>query len=282
MKMDRKIFLFAIALGLLVGVVDTFLDYLFFYPGKSLLGLLVFDVPQHEIYIRTVILICFILFGFVSSRIIAQRKEAEKELLTAKATLENIFNNAIPLCITSKDFEILQSNDSYKAAFGTKPAEFNNPIKCYDSREGETCNSPECPLNLILQGKEEVSCEATKEDSDGIPKTYLVTARPFLDAKQEVVGIVESFQDITDLKRVETVKSELIDELQNALDDVKKLSGLLPICASCKKIRDDQGYWNQIEVYIRDHSEAEFSHSICGECSDKLYGTHDWYKKNRK
>ena len=282
MKLDWKIFFFAIILGLLVGVVDTFLDYLFFYQGQPFVGLLIFDVPQHEIYTRTVILLCFILFGFVSSRIIAQRKEAEEELLDAKATLENIFNNAIPLCITSKDFEILKSNDSYNAIFGTKTTEFNYPVRCYDSRQGGTCHSPECPLNLILNGEKEVSCEATKVDSDGIPRTYIVTARPFLDAKQELIGIVESFQDITDLKRVENVKSELIDELQDALDDVKKLSGLLPICASCKKIRDDQGYWKQIEVYIRDHSEAEFSHSICEECSDKLYGAEDWYKKNRK
>jgi len=52
---------------------------------------------------------------------------------------------------------------------------------------------------------------------------------------------------------------------------VKQLSGLLPICASCKKIRDDQGYWTQIEAYIRDRSEAEFSHGICPECAKKLY-----------
>ena len=60
-------------------------------------------------------------------------------------------------------------------------------------------------------------------------------------------------------------------KLQIALDDVKKLSGFFPICASCKKIRDDQGYWNQIEEYIREHSEAEFTHSICPECTKNLY-----------
>ena len=60
-------------------------------------------------------------------------------------------------------------------------------------------------------------------------------------------------------------------KLQIALDDVKKLSGFFPICASCKKIRDDQGYWNQIEEYIREHSEAEFTHSICPECTKTLY-----------
>ncbi|MGO9569112.1 MAG: response regulator, partial [Desulfomonilaceae bacterium] len=59
---------------------------------------------------------------------------------------------------------------------------------------------------------------------------------------------------------------------------VKQLSGFLPICASCKKIRDDQGYWRQVEEYIREHSEAEFSHSICPECAKRLYP--DFYKDN--
>lgn len=59
--------------------------------------------------------------------------------------------------------------------------------------------------------------------------------------------------------------------LKEALTEVKTLSGFLPICASCKKIRDDKGYWNQIEAYIREHSEAEFSHGICPECARKLY-----------
>jgi len=69
----------------------------------------------------------------------------------------------------------------------------------------------------------------------------------------------------------------LIDELQEALDKVNLLGGMLPICASCKKIRDDKGYWNQIETYIRDHSEAEFSHGICPDCAQKLYP--DFYNK---
>lgn len=65
------------------------------------------------------------------------------------------------------------------------------------------------------------------------------------------------------------------EELEKALSDVKKLSGLLPICCSCKKIRDDKGYWNQIEEYIRNRSEAEFTHSICPKCSKELYPDFD-------
>ena len=60
-------------------------------------------------------------------------------------------------------------------------------------------------------------------------------------------------------------------DLKNALAEVKTLSGLLPICAACKKIRDDKGYWNQIEGYIQEHSDAEFSHGVCPECTTKLY-----------
>lgn len=64
------------------------------------------------------------------------------------------------------------------------------------------------------------------------------------------------------------------DELCSTLAKVKMLSGFLPICAKCKKIRDDNGYWNQIETYIRDHSEAEFSHGICPECTQVLFPGH--------
>jgi hypothetical protein len=70
---------------------------------------------------------------------------------------------------------------------------------------------------------------------------------------------------------------DTIEELQDALDNVKLLSGLLPICASCKKIRDDNGDWNQIEFYIKEHSEAEFSHGICPDCAKTLYP--GFYKK---
>lgn len=66
-------------------------------------------------------------------------------------------------------------------------------------------------------------------------------------------------------------REKAIDDRNKALEQLRILRGYLPICASCKKIRDDQGYWTQIEVYIRDHSEADFSHGICPECVEKLY-----------
>jgi len=75
-------------------------------------------------------------------------------------------------------------------------------------------------------------------------------------------------------------RETLQKERENALLKVKILSGLLPICASCKKIRDDKGYWNQIEAYISNHSEAEFSHGICPGCINKLYPDLDLHNEN--
>ena len=72
------------------------------------------------------------------------------------------------------------------------------------------------------------------------------------------------------LDLMEQMKKEK-ERLQEAIAKVKALSGLLPICASCKKIRDDRGYWNQIESYIREHSEADFTHGICPDCIERLY-----------
>ncbi len=78
-------------------------------------------------------------------------------------------------------------------------------------------------------------------------------------------------RDITERYHIEQERVHLIGELKKALTDVRTLGGLIPICASCKKIRDDQGYWEQIEVYIRDHSDAQFSHSLCPQCVKELY-----------
>jgi len=75
-----------------------------------------------------------------------------------------------------------------------------------------------------------------------------------------------------ELRRLNREKELAIDGLQKALNKISTLRGLLPICAACKKIRDDKGYWNQIEVYISEHTEADFSHGICPDCAKELYG----------
>ena len=94
---------------------------------------------------------------------------------------------------------------------------------------------------------------------------------PIRNAQGTITHFLGVKEDITLHKQMETEREGLIAELQEALARVKALSGLVPICASCKKIRDDKGYWNQLEAYLSSHSEARFSHGICPECAQKLY-----------
>jgi hypothetical protein len=86
-----------------------------------------------------------------------------------------------------------------------------------------------------------------------------------------IVNFVKEKRILVERERTEEEREKLILQLQDALVEVRTLSGLLPICSSCKKIRDDQGYWNQIEDYVSSRSEATFSHGICPECAKKLY-----------
>ena len=77
--------------------------------------------------------------------------------------------------------------------------------------------------------------------------------------------------DITEAKEYEEEREKLIAKLQKSLSEIRTLKGIIPICSFCKKIRDDKGYWDQVEVYVRQHTEANFSHSICPECAAKHY-----------
>jgi two-component system, cell cycle sensor histidine kinase and response regulator CckA len=106
---------------------------------------------------------------------------------------------------------------------------------------------------------------------DGTVIDVSLTLSPIKNAKGEVVGISAIERDITRRRREERERLRLIDELKDALQKIKTLKGLLPICASCKKIRDDHGYWERVETYISKHTQAEFTHGICPECRDRLY-----------
>jgi len=84
--------------------------------------------------------------------------------------------------------------------------------------------------------------------------------------------VLQSFiRDISKRRKAEDEKERLIAKLKKALDEIKTLQGILPLCSFCKKIRDDKGYWEQVDVYIHKHLQADISHSICPECMQKHY-----------
>jgi DNA-binding NtrC family response regulator len=120
------------------------------------------------------------------------------------------------------------------------------------------CRAPAILLTGL--GDREVDMKAMRAGA----ADYLVKGR--IDAPL----LERSIRYSLERRRAQEERERLIAELQDALTKIKTLGGLLPICSSCKKIRDDSGYWNQVEVYIRDHTDADFTHGLCPDCYDAL------------
>jgi PAS domain S-box-containing protein len=122
-------------------------------------------------------------------------------------------------------------------------------------------------LRRIDPGKAPRSYEFRFIDRHGNVKDMLVTTNMIPRTRKSVASLL----DITERKRAEEEREKLILELQEALATIKTLSGVIPICAWCgRKIRDEEGHWVRLEVYITERSEAEFSHGMCPDCAQKL------------
>jgi PAS domain S-box-containing protein len=122
----------------------------------------------------------------------------------------------------------------------------------------------------IMTGEKQAGVEYRVLHKNGTWRWHTSNASPINIADGKNVLFMGIARDITDRRQAEGEREKLISELQDALNSIKTLSGLVPICASCKKIRDDQGYWKQLESYLSDHSTAVFSHGYCPECAEKL------------
>lgn len=126
----------------------------------------------------------------------------------------------------------------------------------------QSCHRQDCP---------EEKLEFRLIRADGSICWLEHVCQPVYSPEGEYLGRRASNRDITCRKKIEHEREHLVKELQEALEQVKQLSGMLPICSFCKRIRDDQGYWNMLEQYISAHSEAKFSHGICEDCARKQY-----------
>lgn len=199
--------------------------------------------------------------------------QAELEALRKKVSFLETVWDSIPhpfYVIDVKTFRILEANEA--SGFRRPGA----PKTCHALTHGraEPCGGDDhpCPVQEILRTGEPVTVEHIHFDEKAEPRYVEVHGFPVRDASGRIHQIVEFSQDITRRKEAEQAKAQTLRDLQIALNEVKSLSGLLPICASCKKIRDDRGYWQQLESYIATHSEADFSHSLCPDCATELYG----------
>ena len=109
------------------------------------------------------------------------------------------------------------------------------------------------------------------QTEDGRVFTVEVSCSNVTNSEGTIVGRMASFVDITEQKRLDQERDQLIQRLQDALSKIRVLRGLIPICASCKSVRDDKGFWHKVEKYIRDHSDAQLTHGLCPDCVRKLY-----------
>lgn len=126
-------------------------------------------------------------------------------------------------------------------------------------------------LGMLKSGRRIERMETTRVRKDGGTLRVSMTISPLRNERGEIIGASVIARDITRRWMLELERETLIKELQEALSKVKMLSGLLPICSSCKKIRNEQGKWQQVEVYVHEHSQADFTHGICPECAQQLY-----------
>jgi PAS domain S-box-containing protein len=126
-------------------------------------------------------------------------------------------------------------------------------------------------LESVQRGERREPFETVRMRKDRLPVDILLTVSPIKDAEGRVTAASAIARNISQRKREEQERLQLIQELTDALARAKTLGGLLPICASCKKIRNDNGYWQQVEAYVKEHSNAEFTHSLCPECLTRLY-----------
>ncbi|MBW2466308.1 MAG: PAS domain S-box protein, partial [Deltaproteobacteria bacterium] len=181
---------------------------------------------------------------------IVERLKTEEELEESRATLENVFNNSNPLCITNLDNDIIDANDAYYALFG-KAAAGGRPIKCYDSRPGSLCFTDECPLKKILQGRELVICEEVRKEINERERIFIVTARPFRNADGELAGIVENFQEITKRKQAEdelAYEKERLAVTLNSIGDGVITTNIMGRIVLINKVAQNLTGWSQAEA----------------------------------
>ena len=197
-------------------------------------------------------------------------RRARRQLEQARAVLASIVESCDAAIVGKNlDGNILSWNAAAETLYGYPAAEvIEKPVSMLvpPDRLAELTQI----LQRVRKGERIERFETVRLRKDGTTVEISLTISPIREGGK-IVGASSLAHDITRLKEEERERIKLIRELSDALAAVKTLSGLLPMCASCKKIRDDTGYWQQVETYIKQHSNADFTHGICPECVKKLY-----------
>lgn len=207
---------------------------------------------------------------------ITEHKRADEALLASEDRYKSLVDavTAYTYFVEVRDGRSISTRHSMGCipVTGYSPADYEaNQNLWYSMIHPEDRGMVEQAVSGLLSGRPAHPLEHRIIRRDGTEAWVRDTMVSHKDAGGRLMRYDGLVENITERKRAEEEKARVIAELKKALAKVKMLAGLLPICASCKKVRDDKGYWQQIELYIRDHSEAEFSHGLCPDCIKKLY-----------
>lgn len=190
---------------------------------------------------------------------------AEKLAREAGEELDRFFNMSLNLlCIADMEGNFKRVNSAWSEVLGYRMEELNGR-RFLDMVHPDDMDATIAAMSELSKGNPVRGFINRYRKSDG---TYRAIEWHSIPSRDSLIFAVAL--DVTERKQLEDERERLIAELQEALARVKTLSGLLPICAWCKKIRDDKGYWNQLEQYISHYSEAEFTHGVCPECVKKI------------
>ena len=169
------------------------------------------------------------------------------------------------ISIQDINLTIKYQNDIHISLFGNHLGE-----KCYQAYRCVEGPCEPCPILLSFQTGQINSTEIKKPVAGGT-SYFEITASPLRDAAGDIIAGIEVVHNVDHRKSLEKELEKNIHDLQEALANIETLNGLIPICSSCKRIRDDKGYWNQVESYVSQHSKAKFSHAMCPDCSRRFY-----------
>lgn len=174
------------------------------------------------------------------------------------------------VCIIDLDFRIVRTNRAVEAFLGVRQEDVIGKA-CYAIVHGTETHIDNCPIPPMVKARKRAQTEVRLADG----RWLSVTADPLADRHGRLTGAVHMVRDISALKRIQDDREALIRDLEQALAEVRTLKGLIPICAKCRRIRDDSGAWSPLEAFVRNNFDADFSHGLCPECAEGEYKAYD-------
>jgi PAS domain S-box-containing protein len=269
-RINLPVVLISVLLGLIFIAADVAVDRAFSH--HQLITLPVFgDTTVNGIIMRFLILFLFIIFGIIFGKLLYRFEKVESEKSETTIFLSQLIKS-VPIPIFYKDTEdvYLGCNEKF-AEFLKMNREQIIGKSVYDIAPPALAGQYHAKDMELLNNPGEQVYEAEVADKNNKIHTVIFHKATFNDSEGKVGGMIGLIFDISELRQVEREREVVVTELKDALNQVKTLGGLLPICSACKKIRDDSGYWQRLETYFKKSTDVDFSHSICPDCAQKLF-----------